>query len=218
MGGTSMETRSKEIKAHNQPLVSMTMTPGHFATRNSHINFYIDLTAIKSHHNVARCAASVLAAKYGHLMPIDTIVCLEGMEVVAAFLAATLSDGNGRGSSKVSSIAILTPEINVSGQLMFRDNFQEMIWNRNVLLLVASVTTGNTISHAMGCIDYYNGHISGICALFSAIDAIGDIKVKSIFSIADVPGYSTFSPADCPDCKAKHKIDALVNSFGYSKI
>ncbi len=213
-----METRSREIKSSQQPLVSMRVTPGHFATRNSHINFYVDMTEIKCEHSTARLAAQVLADQYAQLTPVDTIVCLDGTEVLAAFLAAALSDGGNRAMNAGSHIHILTPEINTSGQLMFRDNMQHMIWNRNVLLLVASATTGHTITQAMECIDYYNGRISGICAIFSAIPVVRDIPIRAIFSIEDVPGYATYSPADCPDCRAKRKIDALVNSFGYSRL
>ncbi len=213
-----MENRAKVIKSKRQPLVSMTITPGHFATRNSHINFCVDLTAIKCQHDIARLAGQDLASKYANLTPIDTIVCLDGTEVLAAFLAAALSEGNKRDINSGNSIAVLTPEINTSGQLMFRDNIQKMIWNHNVLLLVASATTGTTINQAMECIEYYSGRINGICAIFSAVDSVGDHAVQSIFSIEDVPGYATFSPADCPDCAAKRKIDALVNSYGYSRI
>lgn len=213
-----METRSKEIKSSRQPLVSMTVTPGHFATRHSHINYYVDLTAIKNKHTVARMAGQELAAAYDSMTQIDTIVCLDGTEVPAAFLADTLCDGSQRGVNQGCSIAILTPEINTSGQLMFRDNHQKMIWNKKVLLLVALATTGTTITQAIECIDYYGGRTIGISAIFSAIDDVNGISVNSIFSNDDVPGYATFPPAECPECQARHKIDALVNSFGYSKI
>jgi len=213
-----METRSKEIKARHQPQVSMRVTPGHFATRNSHINYYVDMTDIKCLHSAARLAARELAAQYALLTPVDTIVCLDGTEVLAAFLAAALSDDNARGVNAGKQIAILTPEINTSGQLMFRENNQPMLWNRQVLLLVASATTGNTISQAMDCINYYNGQVSGISAIFSAIPEVGGIAIQAIFTDEDVLGYATYSPADCPDCKAKRKIDALVNSYGYSRL
>ncbi len=213
-----METRFKEISSKNQASISIRVMPGHFATRHSHINFYVDMTHIKCQHPVARLAAQELAIQYAQLTPVDTIVCLDGTEVLAAFLAAALCDGDPRSINAGGKIAILTPEINTSGQLMFRDNMQPMIWNRNVLLLVASVTTGNTLNQAIECINYYSGRISGICAIFSAISSIGDTTVHSIFTEDDVPGYATYSPADCPDCKAHRKIDALVNSFGYSRI
>jgi len=212
-----METRSKEIKSRQHPLVSMLVTPGHFATRHSHINFCVDLTAIKSQIKIARQAGEELAAKYAGSAQIDTIICLDGTEVLAAFLGSSL-ELSGRGVNTGSNIAVLTPEINTSGQLMFRDNAQRMIWNRNVLLLVASATTGTTVTQAIECIDYYRGRIIGVCAIFSAADNIGGFAVQSLFTIADVPGYATYAPGDCPECKAHHKIDALVNSYGYSKI
>jgi orotate phosphoribosyltransferase len=196
----------------------MRVTPGHFATRHSHINYYVDLTNIKCQHKVAQLTGRELAVHYNRTTPIDTIVCLDGVEVVASFLAATLSESTSQSMNAGSSIAVLTPEINYSGQLIFRDNVQSMIWNRGVLLLVASATTGNTITQAVECIDYYSGRISGISAIFSAIPKAGDYEILSIFSSQDVPGYETYSPADCPSCKAHHKIDALVNSFGYSKL
>ncbi|MBP8988961.1 MAG: orotate phosphoribosyltransferase [Clostridia bacterium] len=213
-----METRAREIKARNNPQIRMRVTPGHFATRNSHINYYVDLTQVKCLHKMAKLAGQELAVHYGLTIPIDTIVCLEGVEVVAAFMALALNERAGLSQHEDQSIAIVTPEVNSSGQLMFRDNTQSMIWNRSVLLLVASATTGHTITQAVECIDYYNGRISGISALFSAIHKAGDYVINSIFSREDVPDYETYSPADCPSCKAHHKIDALVNSFGYSKL
>lgn len=212
-----METRSREIKSRKQPMISMHATPGHFVTRNSHINYYIELTDIKSHHGMARLAARDLASNYSQV-PVDTIVCLEGTEVLAAFLADVLGDQNNRSINAGAQISIVTPETNISGQLMFRDNIQRMIWDRNTILLVASATTGTSVTQAMECITYYNGRINGIAAIFSAVASIGDIPVYSVFNVDDVPGYATYAPADCPDCRAKRKIDALVNSFGYSKL
>jgi orotate phosphoribosyltransferase len=212
-----METRSREVQSRKQKLITMHVTPGHFATRNSHINYYIDLTDIKSLHKMARLAGRELAGHYAQT-PVDTIICLDGTEVLAAFMAASLSDDDARSINHGSQISVLTPEINISGQLMFRDNMQRMIWDRNLLLLVASATTGTTVSQAIECIAYYNGRINGISAIFSAVQEINDIPVQSIFTINDVAGYATYLPADCLDCKAKRKIDALVNSFGYSKL
>jgi len=213
-----METRSREIKAHHNHLITMRITPGHFATRHSHINYYIDLTNIKCQHKIAQLAGRELAGPYIRTTPVDTIVCLDGVEVVASFMALTLSESSSQSMNAGNSIAIVSPEVNSSGQLMFRDNVQSMIWNRGVLLLVASATTGNTITQAVECIDYYSGRISGISAIFSAIPKAGDCDINSIFTGNDVPGYETYSPADCPSCKAHHKIDALVNSYGYSKL
>ncbi len=212
-----METRFREIRAKADAKISMRVTPGHFATRHSHINYYIDLTNIKCQHKTAQLAGQELAKQFADTV-VDTIVCLEGVEAVASFLALALSDGSSRSINTGSNIAIVTPEVNSSGQLMFRDNLQSKIWNKHILLLAASATTGHTITQAVECIAYYNGQVGGIAAIFSAIGQSGPYQVQAIFTINDVPDYETYAPSDCPSCKANKKIDALVNSFGYSRL
>jgi len=213
-----METRVREIKARKYPEISIKVTPGHFATRHSHINYYVDITEIKSFHMMAMKAGEVLASQYTGQAPIDTIVCLDGAEVIAAYMASALSRASSRSINAGADIAIVTPERNTSGQMIFRDNTQRMIWNKNTLLLVASATTGRTLNQAIESVQYYSGRVIGIGALFSAIDRVKDIEVLSVFTIDDVPGYKTFGAADCPECRAGHKIDALVNDYGYSRI
>ena len=44
------------------------------------------------------------------------------------------------------------------------------------------------------------------------------MKVNSIFNSEDVPGYETYSSHECPMCKQGEKVDALVNSYGYSML
>ena len=83
--------------------------------------------------------------------------------------------------------------------------------------MVASVTTGKTIGRAMECIQYYNGQLAGICALFSAVEESNGIPIHSLFSLKDIPDYQNFSPHECPYCKEHTKIDAMVNSYGYTK-
>ncbi|NLM77521.1 MAG: orotate phosphoribosyltransferase [Ruminococcaceae bacterium] len=176
------------------------------------------MTDIRCQHKTAQLAGRELAEPYIRTTPLDTIVSLDGVEVVASFMAMTLSESTSQSMNAGCNIAIITPEVNSSGQLIFRDNVQSKIWNHSVLLLVASATTGNTITQAVECIDYYSGRICGISALFSAIPNAGDLPINCIFSAQDVPDYATYSPADCPSCKAHQKIDALVNSYGYSKL
>ena len=102
--------------------------------------------------------------------------------------------------------------------MIFRDNIQQMIWQKNILLLVASATTGKTINRSLECIKYYGGNVVGISAIFSAITEMGGVHIDTIFTPEDVPNYQTYSFKDCPDCQQKRKIDAIVNSYGYSKI
>ena len=116
------------------------------------------------------------------------------------------------------TIYITAPEYNNSGQIIFRDNIQPMIKNKNVLLLLASATTGKTIKQSIECIEYYGGSISGISAIFSATDEVAGHEVHSLFSKKDIDDYASYSVGECPMCKAGKKIEAIVNSYGYSML
>lgn len=217
-GGLFMETRLREIKAKKFPDISIRIIPGHFATRHSHINYYIDLTSVISHHKKAFATGKALASQYASSTVVDTIVCLDGGEVVAAFMADALSSSDRHAVNAGSDIAIVTPETNSAGQLILRDNTQNLIWGKNVILLTTQVSTGKTLEQAIEYIRYYGGKVSGICALFSAVDKVEDYAINSIFTSSDLPGYETHIMTQCPDCAAGRKIDALVNNYGYSKL
>ena len=79
------------------------------------------------------------------------------------------------------TIYITAPEYNNSGQIIFRDNIQPMIKNKNILILDGSITTGETLSRAIESILYYGGTIRGIAAIFSAATNIAGLPVYSIF-------------------------------------
>ncbi len=213
-----METRFREISAIKNPEVTIRLTPGHFVARHAHVNYYIDPTPLKSFQKKARNAANALVSQYLSLTVVDTIVCLDGAEVIATQMAYLLSKQGGQTQNPDNDIAVVTPENNVAGQLIFRDNTQSMIRGKNVLLLVASAITGRTIKQAINCIRYYGGTATVICAIFSSVDEVDGLPVNAIFTKADVPDYETFKPEACPMCKASQKIDALVNNFGYSKL
>ncbi len=212
-----MENRKQLINAKGNKKVHMGVIPGHFATNHSHINYYVDLNSIKTSFVMARETAKMLAEKYA-ATAIDTIICLEGTETLGAFLAQELADASVGSVNSGKDIFILTPEMNSNGQIIFRDDAQAKIWQKQVLLLISSASTGWSIERFARCLDYYSGNLVGACALFSAIDEIIGVKVESIFSPKDIPDYNTFLASDCPMCKAKQKIDALVNAFGYSKL
>ena len=101
---------------------------------------------------------------------------------------------------------------------MFRDNKQRMIENQQVLILAASVTTGKTISKAIESILYYGGTVCGVSAIFSAVTKVAGMEIKTIFTSKDIPDYRAYEPSDCPMCKAGQRVEAIVNSFGYSKL
>ncbi len=212
-----MENRKIEVTAKSNKNVKLGLIPGHFATNHSHVNYFVDMTTIKTQYRAARETARELAKAYAHSNHIDAIICLEGTEMIGAFLARDLCE-HGSGMNGGNDIAVITPETNMNNQMIFRDNIQKKIYNKEVLLLMASVSTGKTINRSIDCLQYYSGNLVGISAIFSAIENYGDIKVNAAFTSKDLPEYITAAPSQCELCKSGKKVDAIVNSFGYSKI
>ena len=213
-----MESRSIKIASKQNSRITIRIIPGHFATNHSHINYYIDMTSLKHRAGMASSAARELSNEYTNTTMIETIVCMDGCEVIGGFLADELRRNGIQSLNEGREINVITPEYNGTGQMIFRDNIQPMVWGKKVLLLLASATTGKTINRALECIRYYNGEVVGIAALFSAIRERNGIPVNMLFTPEDLPDYSTFPADQCPQGKKNQKIDAIVNSFGYSKI
>ena len=101
--------------------------------------------------------------------------------------------------------------------MIFRDNMQMMIRGKHVVLLLSSITTGKSISKSLECIRYYGGQVAGISAVFSAYHP-KEVEINSIFTERDIPDYKTYDFSVCPMCADKVPVDAIVNSYGYSKI
>lgn len=217
-GGCHMETKMFKIYSRNDHRIQLKVYPGHYATPQSHITHYLDITTMKSRCSEARHIAQELARNYEASVPIDTIVCMDGLEVVGAYLAEELTKAGVLSMNAHQTIYITAPEYNNVGQMIFRDNIQMMINGKNVLILNGSVTTGETLSRAVSSILYYGGRIRGIAAIFSAVSSVAQLPVHSIFQQKDIPNYETYRVHDCPLCKNKQKLDAIVNGFGYSKI
>ena len=116
------------------------------------------------------------------------------------------------------TIYITTPEINSAGQIMFRENYKHMIKDKHVLLLMAAATTGNTMNRVIDTVVYYGGTISGISAIFSAVNKIHGIPINALFTMTDVADYKMSAPDQCPMCREGKPIDALANAYGYSLI
>ncbi|HKL99584.1 MAG TPA: orotate phosphoribosyltransferase [Mobilitalea sp.] len=213
-----MESRAIKIFAPNSKKIFLKVIPGHFATAHSHINQYIDLTSSKTRLSEASETARVMAMKYVNTVMIDTIVCMEGCEVVGAFLAQELTDAGIMSMNAHQTIYIVSPEFSTNGQMIFTENMKPTIFGKQVLLLVASATTGDTIRRGMEGIRYYGGVISGISAIFSAVDSIDDMPVHSIYQAKDLPDYKSYNINECPLCKAKQRLEAIVNGHGYMKL
>lgn len=206
-------------------VVPIKAVPGHFATVHSHINYYIDLTTMKARASEAKQAAHALAQMYIHNTVVDTIVCLDDTDVIGAFLAEELGEsGRLLSMNEHGTIYVIKPEYTQAAvgkeksQLFFRENILPMIRGRHVVILMASVTTGESIRKGIECIDYYGGKVVGVSALFSRVEKAAGIDINYLFNANDIPNYESYNRKDCPFCKRGIPVEALVNSFGYSKV
>ena len=210
-----IDIKHYKIRYGNAPL---RVARGHFATNHSHINYYIDITYHKSRLSEAKDTAYQLVNHFVQDTVVDTILCLDGTAVLGTCLAEELTKSGFRTINQHQTIYIAEPEYNSNSQIIFRDNIKPMIQGKTVLILMASVSTGYTALKAMEAIKYYGGRVAGVAAIYRAVDEIAGYPVHSIYSIADIPDYESYDYRECPYCKKGVKIDALVNSFGYSAL
>lgn len=213
-----MDSRAVKFYAPMNNNIAIKVIPGHFATSYSHINYYIDMTSLKTRQNEAEETAKTLAQNYANDVIIDTIVCMDGCEVIGGFLARELSEAGILSMNAHKTIYIISPEYNSNGQMIFRENNQPAILGKHVLLLVASVTTGSTIRRCLESISYYGGVVQGVAALFSVLDKVDGIKIDSLFKEKNIPGYMNYDINECPFCKSSQKVEAIVNGYGYVKL
>ncbi len=213
-----MQSKAVKIKSKEHHDVVLKAIPGHFVTPNSHVNYFLDMATLKCRLSEASAAAKALSGQILATTIVDTIVCIDGCEIIGAFLAEDPTKAGVYSMNSHKTIYIVTPEYVNSGQLVFRENMVPMIRDKNVLLLLASATTGQTIVKAAQALRYYGAKISGISAIFSAANSVMGIPINSLFTITDIPEYKTYNPEGCSLCKNGEKIDAFANAFGYSKI
>ena len=198
--------------------VPLRIAQGHFATNHSHINYYIDITYQKTRLSEAKDSAYELVSHFINDTPVDTILCLDGTAVLGTCVAEELTKTGFCTINQHQTIYVLEPEYNANSQIIFRDNIKSMITGKTVLILMASVTTGFTANRSIEAIHYYGGHVAGVASIYRAVDEIAGYPVRSIYSVDDLPEYRSYDYRECPYCKAGQKIDALVNSFGYSAL
>lgn len=206
------------IVSHSNSRLYADAIPGHFATNHSHINYYIDMSEIKHNMAMAIEAARSIAFRYSGVS-IDTLLCLEGTEYIGAYVARALAS-SGIGSMNTNkNIYLVEPDVNVNGQFMFADNLHPMVEHRNALIMVNTASTGQTLSQARECIEYYGGRVTGYAALFSNITELDGKPVFSLFSGEDFPHYHNFVRGkNCPACAAGVPLDAIVTPRGYTKL
>lgn len=210
---------NKYVKIHTTGCEApLKVTPGHFATNHAHINYYIDMTTLKTRLSEAQEIARSLVGMFLYDTAVDTIVCLEGTQVIGSFLAEELTSAGVLSMNAHKTIYIVTPEYNSNSQMIFKENILPMIRGKNVILLTASVTTGLALNKGIESVLYYGGVLRGITAIFSVLDEMNGYKITSIFNKKDVPDYAFYDYRDCPFCKQGKKLEALVNSYGYTSL
>ena len=197
-----MENRMVKFYSKESNLLAMHAIPGHFATSHSHINYYVDVTSLKTRAGEAKEAAKVLYSHMHRAEYVDTIVCMDGTEVVGAFLSQEIENGGVLSTNRHETIYVVTPEFNSNNQMLFR----------------ATTTTGETIRRSLECIRYYGGTVEGVASLFSTVKSVDGVEVEALFDKEDITGYEAYNAQDCPFCKKGQKIEAMVNGFGYSKL
>ena len=215
----SIRDRLMKFNGQQDESILLRAVPGHFATGQSHINYYIDMTSLKSRRKEAHEVARFLRSAIMHYVDtVDTIVCMDGTEVVGAFLAEELEKNHISITNLHETIYVVSPEMNMSNQLLFRENTRPLITGKRVLLLLASMTSGETAKRALECVEYYGGNVVGVTAIFSTMETIEGKRVFSVFNQEDLPGYQAYTPHECPYCKKGTPLEAIVNGFGYSML
>ena len=215
-----MEKRALELTARGSRNVKIRVIEGHFVTQHSHVTHCIDMTQVKSETQAALAAAKLFAGSFTDT-PVDTIITLERTKMLGAFLANELE---ARGINLNANVAIISPEVS-DDKIILRDNLMPYVKNKRVLLLTATATTGLTLKSALEGIWYYGGTPVGAATVFGGnfgdkinMHGVIDVPVVRLFGDEAIGSYRSYLSTECPLCKNGVRIDALINSYGYSKI
>ncbi len=199
--------------------VALRVCKGHFATKHSHTNYYIDVTFQKTRLSEARATAKLMAKAYMSTSVVDTILCLDNMQVVGTCLADELTRSGIHSINAHQTIYVITPETTNESQLLFRESAMPMLKGKHILILLASATTGISVNQAIDCVRYYGGVVAGVSAIYSAIDTAEDgTPIHGLYRMEDLPDYASYRAYDCPMCRRGEKLEALVSGTGYSTL
>ncbi len=231
-----METMKIKSQINND--IELSVMPGHFSSDRFHVNYYIDMSSLKMRVTEAKKVAAAMAQQYikrvnidskymsdfvaagtlaesANVKPIDTIICMDGCEVIGAYLAEELTKAGLPNNTAHNSLYVVTPEFDNRGQMVVRRNIKDMIKGRNVLVVLASAMSGRTITKAIGTILAYGGKVTGLSVIFGNVEEVDGYPVYSVFTQDDIPNFKLSDPDDCQDCKDGKKLDGVVNSYGY---
>ncbi len=206
------------VSLDRNSVITMKAIPGHFTTNHFHMTHYLDLEKMKKNALIARDVAVELVKPYLSTTIVDTIICLEGTEVIGAYLAEELMKDGRNVVNSGKEIYVVTPISNVNKNLMFQSNMQKQISSKNIIVLLSSVSSGITMNSALECLTYYGGNLVGVSALYDALPGQHTHVVNSLFTSNDIPGYKLYQPSECPLCKHGRKLDAIIVHDGYITI
>lgn len=231
-----------KIRARDNDKLALKVTKGHFSSDRFHINYYIDMTTLKMRQEEAEQVAKSMVKRYVNRVdlsgligvgaeelkhyskafasktPIDTIICMDGCEVIGAYVAKELSELGVTTTNIHKTTYIVTPEFDSAGQMVVRDTIKHMLKDKHVLVVLATAMSGRTILKSIRCIESYGGILEGISVIFAAVNEIDGYPVNAVFDSSDLPDFRLSEPENCPDCKNGIKLDAIVNSYGYTKL
>ena len=213
-----MKNNVFSVSLSKNPAIAIDIISGHFTTNNMHTNNYLDVSSLKSNTEIASEVAREIAIPYISSTLIDTIVCMEKMEVVGAYVARELVQDGTSVMNTGNAIHVVSPINNAYGKLVFPDSAVKWVSGKNVLLLFATVSSGRSLNIALECINYYGGNLVGISTLYRASQVKTEKEVNCLFTADDIPGYKLFSTSECEMCKNGYKLDAIISSEGYTKI
>ena len=74
------------------------------------------------------------------------------------------------------------------------------------------------LNAAIEAVKYYKGLVVGVSAIFATVDKCGGYPVTSIFDPNDLGDYNSYNSHNCPICEKGERIEAIVNSYGYSAL
>ena len=233
---------SFKIKSKLDSDIELKVIPGHFSSDRYHVNYYIDMSSLKTRVKAVKKIAEVMAQQYikkvnikpslnssliemgsltamgANVKPVDTIICMDGCEVIGAYLAEEFMKVGVPNKTQHNSMYVISPEFDNTGQMVVRNNIKNKIKGRNVLVVLASAMGGQTITKAVGTILAYGGKVTGLSVIFGNVTEVDGYPVYSVFTKDDIPNFRLSDPENCQDCKDGKKLTAVVNSYGYEEL
>lgn len=212
-----MENRKVKLYSRESNQLALHVIPGHFATSYSHINYYVDVTSIKTRLAEAQEAARVLYARMPRADYVDTIVCVDRTEVMGAFLGEQIQKSGTLSTNRHETVYVVSPEVDEANQMVFCENIKNAIAGKHIVLLLGTSTTGETIQRSLDCIRENGGIVESVASIFGTVKEVDGVNVECLFDSSDVEDYAAYEPSECPFCQKKEAIEAFVNGFGYVK-